>query len=215
MAWNEKEMGRAKRCLKKSMITGNDLYSGKHVVLNLQEYAGWALNDWEAVESGGDKMAAEKSTLASERTGYNISYSFGLWGIWAWCQWISGEPLGNSAENHVIFSHSNSHSLFFVCRQSRWESEEIYILANFVERKNVVLFGTAKGAGSRHVKTKPGRSWRGLWRLLMDTIGLGMPVGGSGLMRVTGAGQSVQPYYNPINYWTNFFRWINFKIYHG
>ena len=31
--------------LKESMTTINDLYCGKHVVLNLQEYAGAALSD--------------------------------------------------------------------------------------------------------------------------------------------------------------------------
>ena len=45
------------------MTTVNDLYCGKHVVLNLQEYAGSALDDWEAVESGGGKIGREKHLL--------------------------------------------------------------------------------------------------------------------------------------------------------
>lgn len=41
----------------------NDLYCGKHVVLNLQEYAGSALSDWELVNSDGAKLGREKHLL--------------------------------------------------------------------------------------------------------------------------------------------------------
>ena len=43
------------------------------------------------------------------------------------------------------------------------ESEEIYILANFMERKNVILFGTAKGAGFQARKNK---AWQELERIM-------------------------------------------------
>ena len=41
--------------LKVNMTSINDLYCGKHVILNLQEYAGAALSEWENVESCGNK----------------------------------------------------------------------------------------------------------------------------------------------------------------
>ena len=47
--------------LKESMTTVNDLYCGKHV--NLQEYVGAALSDWESVEASGAKIGIEKHLL--------------------------------------------------------------------------------------------------------------------------------------------------------
>ena len=49
--------------IKENMTAINDLYCGKHVVLNLQEYAGSALSDWETVESSGGKLGREKHLL--------------------------------------------------------------------------------------------------------------------------------------------------------
>ena len=49
--------------VKTNMMTVNDLYCGKHVVLNLQEYAGAALYDCESVESAGGKIGREKHLL--------------------------------------------------------------------------------------------------------------------------------------------------------
>lgn len=48
---------------KENMKCVNDLYCGKHVVLNLQEYAGSALSDWEVVEADGAKLGREKHLL--------------------------------------------------------------------------------------------------------------------------------------------------------
>ncbi|XP_072048132.1 uncharacterized protein [Amphiura filiformis] len=45
------------------LVTINDLYCGKHLVLNLQEYAASALNEWEKVESGGGKLGRERHIL--------------------------------------------------------------------------------------------------------------------------------------------------------
>lgn len=49
--------------MKKEMTTINDLYCGKHIILNLQEYAGAALNAWEEAESGGRKLGREQHML--------------------------------------------------------------------------------------------------------------------------------------------------------
>lgn len=48
--------------VKENMTSVNDLYCGKHV-LNLQDYAGAALYDWEMVESSGGKIGREKHLL--------------------------------------------------------------------------------------------------------------------------------------------------------
>ena len=45
------------------MATINDLYCGKHLVLNLQEYASSALCEWEQIEAGDGKIGREKTTL--------------------------------------------------------------------------------------------------------------------------------------------------------
>ena len=45
---------------KTNMTTINDLYCGKHLVLNLQDYAGAALKEWEQVESDSGKLGREK-----------------------------------------------------------------------------------------------------------------------------------------------------------
>nr|XP_054753570.1 uncharacterized protein LOC129259298 [Lytechinus pictus] len=45
--------------LKKEMASVNDLYCGKHLVLNFQEYAAAALQAWETVESAGRKLGRE------------------------------------------------------------------------------------------------------------------------------------------------------------
>ena len=53
--------------LKQSMTTINDLYCGKHLVLNLQEYAGAALSDWESVEASGGKIGRENIYHGAEK----------------------------------------------------------------------------------------------------------------------------------------------------
>ena len=45
------------------MTSINDLYCGRHVILNLQEYAGAALYDWENVETSGGKVGREKHLM--------------------------------------------------------------------------------------------------------------------------------------------------------
>ena len=45
--------------IKKEMASVNDLYCGKHLVLNFQEYATAALQAWETVESAGRKLGRE------------------------------------------------------------------------------------------------------------------------------------------------------------
>ncbi|XP_033632036.1 uncharacterized protein LOC117293722 [Asterias rubens] len=45
---------------KANMTTINDLYCGKHLVLNMQDYAGAALKEWEQVESTTGKLGREK-----------------------------------------------------------------------------------------------------------------------------------------------------------
>ena len=46
--------------VKDNMTIVNDLYCGKHLILNFQEYAGVALNEWEKVEVNGEKLGREK-----------------------------------------------------------------------------------------------------------------------------------------------------------
>ena len=45
------------------MTAINDFYCGKHLVLNLQEYAGAALKEWEQVKSATGKLGREKHLL--------------------------------------------------------------------------------------------------------------------------------------------------------
>lgn len=49
--------------LKKQLATINDLYCGKHFVLNLQEFASAALLEWEKIESSNGKLGKEKKLL--------------------------------------------------------------------------------------------------------------------------------------------------------
>ena len=51
------------QAVKEQMTCVNYLYCGKHLVLNLQEYAGAALSDWETVESCGEKLGRERHLL--------------------------------------------------------------------------------------------------------------------------------------------------------
>ena len=54
--------------VKNNLKSVNDLYCGKHVVLNLQEYAGAALYDWEMVEAGGTKIGMKKHLLWNRKS---------------------------------------------------------------------------------------------------------------------------------------------------
>ena len=45
---------------KTNMTAINDFYCGRHLVLNLQDYAGAALKEWEQVESDSGKLGREK-----------------------------------------------------------------------------------------------------------------------------------------------------------
>ena len=56
--WDELDDG-----IKQEMCTINDLYCGKHLVLNLQEYAAGALCEWEKIESQDGKLGREKKLL--------------------------------------------------------------------------------------------------------------------------------------------------------
>ena len=49
--------------VKQELATLNDLYCGKHLILNLQEYAGSALCEWEVIEADGGKLGREKKVL--------------------------------------------------------------------------------------------------------------------------------------------------------
>eukprot|EP00057_Strongylocentrotus_purpuratus_P020165 XP_011674639.1 PREDICTED: uncharacterized protein LOC105443312 [Strongylocentrotus purpuratus] len=49
--------------LKKQLATINDLYCGKHFVLNLQEYASAAILEWEKIKSSNGKLGREKKML--------------------------------------------------------------------------------------------------------------------------------------------------------
>ncbi|XP_072040335.1 uncharacterized protein [Amphiura filiformis] len=51
--------------VKQQMLTINDMYCGKHLVLNLQEYAASALFEWEIIEAGENKLGREKKVLWS------------------------------------------------------------------------------------------------------------------------------------------------------
>ena len=63
---------------------------------------------------------------------------------------------------------------FFVCRDSpdgnlrRFSSSPVLL-----KERMWCYLGRQRVPGSRHVKTDPGRSWRGLWRL-SDTLGRGL-----------------------------------------
>ncbi|PIK53027.1 hypothetical protein BSL78_10088 [Apostichopus japonicus] len=46
--------------VKDAMTTINDFYCGKHLVLNLQDFVGAALKEWEQVESTTGKLGREK-----------------------------------------------------------------------------------------------------------------------------------------------------------
>ena len=50
------------------MTSINDFYCGKHLVLNMQEYAGDALKEWEQVESTTGKLGLEKHLPWSRKT---------------------------------------------------------------------------------------------------------------------------------------------------
>ena len=49
--------------IKQKLSTINDMYCGKHLILNLQEYASAALNEWEKIESGDQKIGRKKKLL--------------------------------------------------------------------------------------------------------------------------------------------------------
>ncbi|XP_041481824.1 uncharacterized protein LOC121428993 [Lytechinus variegatus] len=49
--------------VKQEIATINDLYCGKHLVLNLQEYSASALCEWEKVEANEGKLGREKQVL--------------------------------------------------------------------------------------------------------------------------------------------------------
>ena len=49
--------------VKQELATMNDLYCGKHLVLNLQEYAASALCEWEKIEAEDGKIGREKKLL--------------------------------------------------------------------------------------------------------------------------------------------------------
>lgn len=59
--------------VKDRMTSINDLYCGKHLVLNKQEYEAAALNDWEVVESGGKKIGREKHRVCHMHLGHSNS----------------------------------------------------------------------------------------------------------------------------------------------
>ena len=49
--------------IRQEMCTINNLYSGKHLILNLQEYDATALCEWEKIESQDGKLGHEKKLL--------------------------------------------------------------------------------------------------------------------------------------------------------
>ena len=49
------------------------MYCGKHLILNLQEYASAALNAWEKIESGDQKIGREKKLLWNRRKNASAS----------------------------------------------------------------------------------------------------------------------------------------------
>ena len=58
---------------KQHLATINDLYCGKHLVLNLQEYASAALIEWEKIESCNGKLGREKKLLWTRQKGESAS----------------------------------------------------------------------------------------------------------------------------------------------
>ncbi len=73
--------------VKYNMTIVNDLYCGKHLILNFQDYAGAALNDWEKVEVdvgqiGRDKFVRWGRKESATRLAVRTVYGPDLMTIW-------------------------------------------------------------------------------------------------------------------------------------
>ena len=108
--------------LKADMTRVNDLYCGKHLVLNFQEYAGAALSAWEEVESAGRKLGREQHILWNRK-----SESASLLAVRSVCEAFGPDahPLGwlaaqvnfhSSHSTRVNFKHTVGTDLTFHSR---------------------------------------------------------------------------------------------------